>query len=395
MMHHSRPSAGIALALALAFGRASATAYVPGSDAEVIEQLPGGVDVRADRTLRAMHALLAKRPDDLDIALRLAQAYVDRARALSDPRPLGQAEAVLGQWWQAADPPVPVLVLRATIRQSTHQFAPARADLERAVARDASNAQAWLTLSTVQLVTGDFEAARAACEHVEALSAAAIGTLCNAAIDGVSGRAQAAYDRVTVLLERGDVAPNDRVRTWASTLAGELAERLDRSADAERWYRASLAIDPGDAYTLAAYADFLLDAGRAADVVALIAADTPIDNLLLRRALADRVLQSADASRSKDALADRFAALHARGDRVHLREEARYTVALAGDAEAALALALDDWAIQKEPLDARIALECAIAAGRPHDADAIVEWIDRTRLEGAKLATLVRRVRAP
>lgn len=395
MMHGCRPLAGIALALALVCGGASATAYVPGGDAEIVEQLPGGADVRADRTLRAMHALLTKRPDDLDVALRLAQAYVDRARTLSDPRPLGQAEAVLGPWWDEADPPVPVLVLRATIRQSTHQFAPARADLERALARDESNAQAWLTLSTVQLVTGNPDAARTACAHVEALSAESIGTLCTAAIDGVSGRAHAAYDRVAMLLDRGSVATNDRVHTWAATLAGELAERLDRPADAERWYRASLALDPGDAYTLAAYADFLLDAQRPADVVALIAADTPVDNLLLRRALADRQLQASQAASSKAALADRFAALHARGDRVHLREEARYTLMLAGDADAALALALDDWAIQKEPLDARIALECAIAAGRPRAADGIVEWIQRTQLEGTQIEALVRQVRSP
>jgi len=395
MLYHRRPLAGIALALTLAFGRASATAYEPASDAEIVEQLPGGIDVRVDRTLRAMHALLAKRPDDLDVALRLAQAYVDRSRTLSDPRPLGQAEAVLGPWWNDAEPPVPVLVLRATIRQSTHQFGPARADLERALARDESNAQAWLTLSTVQLVTGDLDAARVACAHVEALSAASIGALCTAAIDGVGGRAQAGYDRVAVVLERGDFAANDRVRTWATTLAAELAERLDRPVDAERWYRASLALDPGDAYTLAAYADFLLDAQRPADVVALIAADTPVDNLLLRRALADRALQAPDAASSTAALAERFAALHARGDRVHLREEARYTLVLAGDADAALALALDDWAIQKEPLDARIALESAIAAGRPRDADAIVEWIQRTRLEGTRLAALVRQVRSP
>jgi len=200
---------------------------------------------------------------------------------------------------------------------------------------------------------------------------------------------------VTALLDHGAIARSDRVHAWASTLAGELAERVGLPAQAEQRYRASLAIDPGDAYTIAAYADFLLDAERPADVAALIASDTPVDNLLLRRAQADRMLQSSGAPRSRDALAERFAALHARGDRVHLREEARYTLELAGDAEAALALALKDWAIQKEPLDARIALECAIAAKRPRAVDAVVAWIDRTHLEGTRLATLVRQVRAP
>ena len=89
----------------------------------------------------------------------------------------------------------------------------------------------------------------------------------------------------------------------------------------------------------------------------MIARDTPVDILLLRRAQAAVRSGAPDAASEADELGERFAALRARGDRVHLREEARYTLEIRDTPDAALALALDDWRVQKEPLDARIVLE--------------------------------------
>jgi len=386
----------VIVALGVAFaGVAIAVPYRPASDSEVLEHLPWQGGGNADRATRVMRTLLARDPNNLDVALRLAQIYVERARTESDPRQLGHAQATLAPWWNAADPPVPVLLLRAMIRQSSHVFGPARADLQQALAREPANAQAWLTLATVQQVTGDLDGAAQSCARVASVAAASIGTICKAALEGVSGEAAPAYDTLDALLARpGALGDAAHVRTWAMTLQGELAERLGRSADAERWYRASLAIDGADAYTIAAYADFLLDAGRPADVVPLIAADTPVDVLVLRRAQADRLLASTTAPSSARDLTERFAALRERGDRVHLREEARFNLAILDAPQAALDLAIQNWAVQKEPLDARIALECALAAKKPHAVDEVVGWIEQTHLQGPRLSELLRQVRA-
>jgi len=386
----------VAVLAALLASAAAAAPYRPANDADILEPLPLRSGSNADRMTRAMQTLLARDPNNIDVALRLAQIYVDRARSESDPRQLGHAQATLAPWWNEAAPPVPVLLLRATIRQSTHQFDPARADLLQIIEREPANAQARLTLATVQQVTGDLDDARSRCAQVAVLSSASIGTLCTASVDGVSGNAAKAYEAITALLARpAALGIAVHVQTWATTLQAELAERLDQPLDAERAYRASLAIDPADAYTIAAYADFLLDADRAADVVALIPLDTPVDGLLLRRAQADRVLGSSDAARSARDLGDRFAALRERGDRVHLREEARFTLAILDAAPVALKLALENWSVQKEPLDARIAIECAVAAGQPRTVDEIVRWVERTQLQGSRLAALVRQVRGP
>ena len=153
---------------------------------------------------------------------------------------------------------------------------------------------------------------------------------------------------------------NVGVRTWALTLQAELAERLARPADADRFYRASLALDPDDAYTVAAYSDFLIDAGRAKEVLALIPSTTRVDTLLLRRAIAAKIAASPDAAQVAEDLTQRFAASRARGDRIHLREEARFVLAVKNSPDEAVSLALANWAVQKEPLDARIVLEAAV-----------------------------------
>lgn len=375
-----------AVMLALFAPLAGATPYRPASDSEIVETLPAGAGSPADRATRALRAAVARDPANIDLALRLASLYVARARIESDPRPLGRAEATLAPWWNAAEPPVPVLVLRATIEQSGHAFDDARAHLALALAREPANAQAWLTLATVQQVTGNPGGAAASCRRLAEIAAPPIASTCAASVDGVSGRAAEAFD----VLDRTAHGTDATLATWATTLQAELAERLGRPADAGRLYRASRALDPHDVYTIAAYADFLLDAHRDADVLAMIPADTPVDILLLRRAQAAARSRAPDAKRDADALGERFAALRARGDRVHLREEARYTLEILDRPDAALVLALDDWRVQKEPLDARIVLETALAAHKPAAARDVVDWIAATHLEGERLAALAR-----
>jgi tetratricopeptide (TPR) repeat protein len=369
---------------------ASAAPHRPASDGEIVETLPAGAR-QSDRATRALRTASARDPVNLDLALRLASLDIARARRDADPRPLGRAQATLAPWWNAPDAPVPVLVLRATIEQSGHAFEAAAADLERALARDPGNAQAWLTLASVQQVTGDLDRAVESCRRLGEVASPSLAHTCEASVGAVSGNAGAAYDS----LERTKTtfARDTPLLVWATTLQAESAERLGRTDAAERLYRESRALDPRDVYTIAAFADCLLDAGRDADVLAMIPRDTPVDILLLRRVQASRRSGAADAAAEADELGQRFDALRARGDRVHLREEARYTLEVLGRPDDALALALENWRVQKEPLDARIALEAALAAERPEAGREIVSWIDRTHLEGERIAALARAAR--
>jgi hypothetical protein len=113
---------------------ASASPFVPAHDDEVLEELPVSLS-NAARELREERAALASEPGNLALALRLATRYLELGRAESDPRYLGWGEGVLEPWTAPAEPPVPVLLLRATLRQNRHEFAAAEEDLARVLAR--------------------------------------------------------------------------------------------------------------------------------------------------------------------------------------------------------------------------------------------------------------------
>ena len=71
-----------------------------------------------------------------------------------------------------------------------------------------------------------------------------------------------------------------------------------------------------------------------------------------------------------------------------MAEEARFRLRLRGDAKGALALALANYRVQREPRDARILLEAAIAAGDAAAAGPVRDWLQSSGFEDALLRRL-------
>jgi predicted Zn-dependent protease len=345
------------------------------------------------RELARLRAHLAKAPADPRLAAALAQRYIEQARLEGDPRYLGYAESALAPWWKQARPPSEILVLRATLRQSTHQFAAALADLDAVVLRDSGNAQAWLTRATVLTITGNFTAARASCMRLYSRAPQLVVDTCLAAVANVSGQAPQSYAMLKRTLER-HAGVDPALRVWVQTLLAEMAARLGDAAAAESWFRQALAFDAADSYLLAARADFLLDQRRAPEVVKLLKDKTRVDSLLLRYALALDRTDPAAAQAQRDALRARFDAAMLRGDTVHQREQARFELQLRKDPAAAVRLAKLNWAVQKEPADLRILLEAA-AASRDREARRLaLDWIARHRLQDRTLDAALEQLKA-
>ena len=108
----------------------AAAPFLPANDDLVLERLPISTELPA-RQLRALREQFVQEPHNLKLAADLAQRYIEAGRAESDPRYYGYAQAVLSPWWDLSQPPVPVLLLRATLRQNRHEFAAALDDLAR------------------------------------------------------------------------------------------------------------------------------------------------------------------------------------------------------------------------------------------------------------------------
>ena len=364
----------ILVALAPLAGARSAP-YIPGSDAQVLADLPAG----------ARHASFATREltrTRLDIALPLAQFYISRARATGDLRFLGYAEAILAPWLNRPDVSTQVMVLHATILQSRHLFDASLTELDRALARNPADAQAWLTRATVLRVLGRYGEAAASCQRLATSADAAITTLCSQGLQGLTGRLQTAYATIAALPLQ---ALPPEARAWRYSELGEMAERLGDDQAAEHWLRAGLTLAPDDFYMRAACADLLLRRGRAAETLQLLAGFESMEPMLLRVVVAQQLLGQADSASGRAMLASAFDVEQQRGEAVHRREQARFLLDVEQQPEGALAAAQENWRVQREPDDLLILLRSAQAAHRPDAARPALLFMQQQGLEDVRL----------
>ena len=382
---------GFCVAIALGGGIAQAAPHTPRSDDEILERLPFNASAAEGRELRALRRALAAQPQNLEPALALAQRYFDLASAEGDPRYVGYAEAAIRPWLTVAEPPVEILVMHALLRQYRHEFDAALTDLARAAERAPGNAKIWSWRSAILLVRADYVGARAACAKLAPLASALLLASCNAIIDARTGKAAQAYaDLSAALARRPDADPG--LKLWIQTRLAEAAAQLGRDEIAERHFKAGLALGVTDGYILAAYADFLLDRNRPLEVVALLRDWERSDVLLVRLTLAEQAAKLASAAAHIAMLQERFDASALRGDKLHQQDEARFNLEILGDARAALRLAAENYRLQREPGDARMLLEAALAAKDYAAARPALDWLRSSGYEDPIYAKLARRL---
>jgi tetratricopeptide (TPR) repeat protein len=337
---------------------ANAAPYVPSSDEAVLGELPTGArygDASARRLAR----------ERVDVAIPLAQFYIQQSRLSGDLRFLGYAEAVLATWIKQVPANSDALVLQATVLQSRHDFAASLAMLDQALAIRPKNAQAQLIRATVLRVVGRYAEAGAACEQFSALVEARLGALCSEGLRGSNGHLQSAYEALAQISPQGWLGSE---KSWLYSELGEMAVRLGRNDEAKLWFERDLHLAPSDFYVRAAYADLLLNEQRPADALALLHGQESFEPLLLRIAIAQTQLHDPGLAQSRERLRAAFHAELQRGEAVHRREQARFLLEVENEPRESLQAALQNWNVQREPDDFLVLLYAAKAAGEPNAA---------------------------
>ena len=243
------------------------------------------------------------------------------------------------------------------------------------------------------MVQANYEQARKDCLALKNIESDLYAVGCLSYLDSTAGRAGAAYRALSEAYARsGDNSPEMKV--WVLTRLAEMSQRMGNSKQAEEHFRAAYFEPINDQFLLAAYADFLLDQGRPDEVIPLLVDWFRSDILLLRLALAEKALRAPKAGEHIEALRSRFDAAALRGDKLHQQEEARFNLYLLGNKEKALALARENWKLQREPRDARILLEAALAMKDPAAAQGALDWLDRSGHEDPGLRQTAQRLMA-
>lgn len=378
-----------ALALAISAVSVHAVPRTPTQDTEVIERLPFRAGDTTARELADLRAAVAKAPADPDPAVALALRYFDLAAERGDPRFVGYAEALVGRF--ATQMNAPLLVVRGMVRQYRHDFDDALADFAAALALDADLASAHAWRGAISLVQANYAVAAKECDALQRLQRTVLQAGCAGLTQAYTGNLDAAFKTLKQALA---TTKDKDYSLWLHTRLGEVAAWQGQAAVAEQHYRQALALGIDDGYLLAAWSDFLLDQGRADQVIALLGKWEPVDGLLLRLALAETMLKLPAAKAHTQTLDDRFAAARLRGDTTHQAEEARFHLVLRKDAKEALRLAAENFQVQKEPRDARIVLEAALAASDPAGAKEATAWLKSSGFEGTILRGLAQQLQA-
>ena len=364
--------------------------FIPATDEVIVERLPTAYRAGKER-LRTLRDQLAADPQNSQQAAALAEEYIRLAQADADPRYYGYAEAVLRPWWDEPYPPVEALRQRAALHQARQRWELALNDLEQLLARAPEDARAWLDRAGILQARGDYTESRRSCGRLIGLAEPLIAAACSSHVLSLQGQAGKSYRLLARIMSVTPQASN-AARQWALLVQAQIAVRLGNTAQAEQHFQAALKLGPGDKQLLAAYADFLLDQDRAAAVRELLA-DQAIDktvdeSLVLRLALAESQLGGTHLDDYKNILKARFDAARLRGDSSHWNDQGRALLALFDQPEAALALAQLLWLKQKEPADARLLLEAAMAVHQAEAARPVLRWLAATGLEDVRLASL-------
>jgi hypothetical protein len=313
-------------------------------------------------------------PTEPAVAAARARALIQAARRQgNDPRLLGHAQAVLAPWWGQPAPPPDVRLMRATLRQSEHDFVGALVDLEALTRETPDDPQVWLTLATVLSTVARPVEAIDACRQLKPYATEVALVVCEATPRALTGDLPQAIDTLksVLALARG------HEQSWALSVLGELLVWNNQVDEAMSVLRQSLQLDSTDDYTRGLLADVLLDAQDLTAALAVVEGHRQNDALLLREVLATRLGKNDGA---RVLFAERIAAQRQRGDVLHVREAAWYALLVEGDTERALRLALDNFRQQRSPADARLLFEAALAANDAKAARSAEQWLGETRL---------------
>lgn len=379
-----------AAALCLFAPGAQPAPFTPASDSEVVERLPVAGDP-ALRAVQSMRRQLASRPDDAGLRLDIGERYFALAMAQGDPRYVGYAMATVAPLDKTAADEARYWLVRGQLQQYGHDFQGALASLKRASAIDPQAVAPVAWRAAIYMVLAEYPWAAAECGRLAVIADPLLAQGCTSYVRAATGQLIPAYDALARVAAAAH-APPPELMLWVQTRLAEMAVRLERWGDAERHYRAALAVGVTDQFLLASYADFLLERERPREVLQLLGGWERSDVLLLRLALAGRAAADPRAKEWRKQLRDRFEAAARRGDRLHEQEAARWALELENDAVRALAYASSNYRSQKEPRDAEVLMRAALAANRGEAARPALEWLKTSGYEDPHLQALAGRL---
>jgi Tfp pilus assembly protein PilF len=367
---------------------AQAAPFTPANDSDVVERLPLSATDPSARRLQSLRKQLEAKPDDVALRIEIARRYFDLSMAQGDPRYVGYASAALTPLDKAAPASnAAYWQIKGMLQQYSHNFDGALASLDKASLADPKSPDAMAWRAAIQMVQANYPKAQAECDALTPLTTPLFAAGCTQYIRATTGELQSAFDTLNAAVKaEPNAAPE--LLLWELTRLAEMANRLKRFDEADAYFQRALKLGVTDQFLLGAYTDFLLQQKKPEAVITLLADWERSDILLLRLALAGKATNHKKAADWASALRDRFVEAAKRGDRLHEQEAARFELDIENNPKKALALAANNYKLQKEARDAEVLLRTALANKDAAAAEPALTWLKQSRYEDAHLADL-------
>jgi tetratricopeptide (TPR) repeat protein len=367
-----------------------ATPFRPTDPGFVVAELPAGSSRARDGSARQLELSRS----DPQLAAQLAGALLEQARLSAQPQLYGRAESVLAPWIARPTVPAPLLILEANILQQRHEFAAAIALADRAIAQDPRSGQARLMRANVHIVTGDYEHARPDCAWLLGSGEQWTGSVCIAQVLGSTGQLERARTLLERLMAGAAAGPSAEVLAWTLSVRADLALRAGALPEAQDMLTRAVALAPASDYTRLALADVLIARNLLAPADNILDTTRPSVGVLLRRAITQSRTDAGHTPDSLTELEERLNVSAQRGERTHLREETRLALEFPHDGadgrQAALALARDNFNVQRETEDIRLFARAVVVTRDPAALAALKEWLQHSHYEDIVVDQLLR-----
>lgn len=350
-------------------------------------------------SLRALDQAWRAQPQDLPAALAYARAVFTLGFNEGDLRWFGSAKAALMPWWQATDLPADGYFMRGLVKQGFHDFDGGLQDINRAMALDPARAEFWSWRFALHLLQANMGAARQDAEDIAQRFGPQEGHIYSAVLAYRTGQALTAVQKLSASMR----LPNYQdaaSQVWIGFHLGEAHRVAQQPEQATALWQRLLQAHPQSHLLRLSLADLLNQQGQFRQAKAVATAQaTPsnsnlTDALLMQALLASRGLKAPDESALAQQMAARLQSQALRQESLIERPKLIYQIAYGQDLAAGLALSIENWQQQKEPPDAVLFVQAALARQQARAAEPVVQWAQTTGYSDPLLAPLITQLKA-
>ena len=345
-------------------------------------------------SLRALDKDWRANPEDLKIALAYARQVFNLGSSEGDLRWYGSAKAALRPWWSVTNLPADGFFMRGLVKQGFHDFDGGLNDINQAISMDPKHAEYWSWRFSLHLMQANMDAAQQDVYEMQKLFGSEEANIYQAVLLYRTGQPLPALKLLGESI-RSASYQDAASQIWIGFHLGEASRVANQPDKALTLWRRLLEAYPQSHLLRLSLADLLNQKKKYKEAKAVATLNSSAitsnltDALLMQALIASRGLNANDEVLLASQMAARLQTQSLRQESLIERPRLIYQIAYGNNLASGLALSIENWKLQKEPTDAVLFLQAALALNQAKSAEPVVRWAASTKYTDPQLSPLV------